>query len=190
MKFFQYFQYYCCSTEYCKTSWFFQTFTLFCHITINKFYSQWESQSYNLFMFKGSLGINSSLKLFITTLVAAFSVCSILQWKMSRSDSFSASPDDEFFCVMLNQLLIECPSNILDVLISLTAWKYIKESYWKNKHFSPVIRGLATHVIVYDRWSTVHGTYNIYTYDSNNILNVSSSLLDCYGNLIAVCLYI
>ena len=143
MKFFQYFQYYCYSTEYCKTSWFFQTFALFCHITINKFYSQWESQSYNLFMFIGSLGINSSLKLFITTLVAAFSVCSILQWKMSRSDSFSASPDDEFLCHAEPTFDWMYFWYSRHVLISLTTWKYIHESYWKSKHFSPVIRGLA-----------------------------------------------
>ena len=48
----------------------------------------------------------------LTTLGAAF----LLFARLNQSDSFSASPDDGFFCVLLNQLLIdECPSDILDM---------------------------------------------------------------------------
>ena len=64
----------------------------------------------------------------LTILAATFLVAySILQWKMSQSDSFPARLDDEFFCVLLNEVLIECPSDISDVLIFLTTWKNIKD---------------------------------------------------------------
>ena len=82
----------------------------------------------------------------LTTSVAAFwIVCSNLRWKMSQSDSFSAHPDDGFFCVLLsaksktnfwlNFLLIYSRH----VLISPATWNYIKESYWNKKYFSYVI---------------------------------------------------
>ena len=49
-----------------------------CHITINKFHSQWEP--HNLFTLE--------VVCLLTTFSAAFLVvCSILQWKMSQSDS-------------------------------------------------------------------------------------------------------
>ena len=32
-----------------------------------------------------------------------------------ESDSVSARLDDEFFCALLNQFLIECPSDILNM---------------------------------------------------------------------------
>ena len=78
-------------------------------------------------------------------MTAAFLVvCSILQWKMSRSDSFSVRQDDEFICVLLNQLLIECPSAILDMFWFLwQPWKYIKESCWKKQPFLSCHRRLA-----------------------------------------------
>ena len=82
------FLYYWCSTKSCTTSCF-QIFTLPFHITSNKFYSQWEPHNSLRYKFSECL---------LTTLLAAFLVvCSILQWKMSQSDSFSARPYDKFF---------------------------------------------------------------------------------------------
>ena len=119
---------------------FLNLYIVSCHTTTNKFYSQWES--HNLFVIS-SLNINpSEWSFLLTTLIAAFLVvCSILQWKMSWSDSFSASLGDEFFCVLLKQLFIECPSDILDMFL----WQ--PESIWKNpaeenKPFSSVIEVL------------------------------------------------
>ena len=120
------FLYYWYSTKYCQASCF-QTFTLSRHITINKFYPQWESQRVPPLKI-----LIPQWSFLLTTLVAAFLVvCSILQWKMSQSDSSSANLDDEFFCILLNQLLI-----IVLVIFcicfdffALTTWKNIKESY-------------------------------------------------------------
>ena len=78
-------------------------------------------------------------------MVASFLVvCSILQRKMSQSDSLCAHQDDEFFCVLLNQILIECPSDILDVLIFLTnsEMKVYKIMSLKKRHFSHAIEVL------------------------------------------------
>ena len=74
------FLYYWFSTKYCKASCF-QIFTLACHITTNKFHSQWEPHYlYTL----------EVLRCLLTILLAAFLVvCSILQWKMSHSDILS-----------------------------------------------------------------------------------------------------
>ena len=81
------------------------------HITISKFWSQRES--HNLFV--SSQNIILQWNFLLTTMVAALLiVCSILQCKMNQSDSYSACPDDEFICLLLNQLLIECPSDTLD----------------------------------------------------------------------------
>ena len=70
----------------------FQIFILSCHITFNKFFSQRESHK----LFISSVNVNFSWAgLFINKFGCYFLVvCSILQWKMSQSDSFSARPDD------------------------------------------------------------------------------------------------
>ena len=115
-------------------NWCFKIFTLPCHITVNKFYSPRES--HNLFMLWVLWILIPQWSFLWTTLIAAFLVvCSILPWKMSRTDSFSAGLNDEFLSVLLNELLIKCPSDILD----MTFWhvffdnlKCVKESCWKR----------------------------------------------------------
>ena len=75
----------------------------------------------------------------LTTLLAAFLVvCSILQWKVSQSDSFSARPYDEFFYAKPTATFDWMSfwySGDMYVLISLTTWKHVKESYFKKNIF-------------------------------------------------------
>ena len=143
-KFFQYnnlyklflFLFYWYSTKYCKTSCF--QIYLPC-LVISQLINSTLNESLIIYLrYKFS-------ECLLTTLLAAFLVvCSILQWKMSQSDCFSARPHDKFFYAKPTATFDWMSfwySGDMYVLTSLTTWKHIKEYCWK-KQFSHVIKVL------------------------------------------------
>ena len=109
-----------------------------CHITINKFYSQWPHKLFTL----------QVLWMFIKNFACCFFSC-LLYFTNERWVSQILSLH---VCMisfsMLNQLqlLIECSSDILgtcfDFFDNLKQSIYIKESYWKKKTFFSCHKGL------------------------------------------------
>ena len=104
----------------------------------------WYSTMQN-FMFPNIYTVLSECLL--TNLLAAFLVvCSILQWRTSQSDSFSARPYDKSFYVKPTgtfDWMSFWYSGDMYVLISLTTWKYIaKRILLKKKTFFSCHKGL------------------------------------------------
>ena len=141
-KFFQYnnllyklflFLYYWYSTKYCKASCF-QIFTLSCHITINKFHSQWEP--HNSFILE-------VLWTFINNFACCFFSCLLYFTMKDESVRFFLCTSVRYLSFsMLNQLqhLIGCPSDILGTCFDFfDNLKVYKRILLKEKHFSHVI---------------------------------------------------